>query len=318
MRSYIIRRLLLGILVLFLVSVVVFGVMRLLPGDPLILFMSQQETEAFTEQQILELKKLYGLDKPLIVQYLDWMNGVLHGNLGESYPFREDVAGMVVERLPVTLFIASLATILGSSLGIFFGVICAVRRGKWIDTILTVMANLGITLPNFWVGILLIYIFAFKLNLLPIHGYTSPFQNFGLSMAQLIMPVFCLSLNLMAGLTRQTRSSMLEIIQQDYIRTAWAKGLRERAILIRHTIKNALIPVVTTMGMHVSNMIAGSILIETVFNIPGMGRMIAEAIFNQDYQTVQGCVLVVAVGVVMVNLIVDISYSWIDPRIRYH
>jgi peptide/nickel transport system permease protein len=318
MTAYIIRRLLLGILVLIMVSLLVFLIMHLLPGDPLILHISQSDIGSYSEQQLAELRHMYGLDKPLMVQYLDWITGVCRGDFGTSFTFKQPVSMLLLERIPVTLNLSILAILCGSIFGISFGVICALRRGRWLDTTLTVLANLGMTLPNFWVGILLIYALSFKFNLLPTYGYTSPFEDIGSNIKQLIMPVFCLAIGVMAGLTRQTRSSMLEVIHQDYIRTAWAKGLSERVIVIRHILKNGLIPAVTTMGMHVSHIVGGAVLIETVFNIPGMGRLMRDAIFGQDYQVVQGGVLVIAVAVVLTNIIVDVSYSWLDPRIRYN
>jgi peptide/nickel transport system permease protein len=181
----------------------------------------------------------------------------------------------------------------------------------------SVLANIGITVPSFWVGILLLYLLSLKLGWLPPFGYTSPFEDFWLSTRQLIMPVFCLALFSIASLTRQTRSSMLEVIRQDYIRTAWSKGLRERVIIIRHALKNALIPVTTQLGLQVGIIIGGAVLIETVFNIPGMGRLMTQAVFGHDYQIVQSGVLIIATVVVLANLFVDISYGWLDPRIRY-
>ncbi len=202
-------------------------------------------------------------------------------------------------------------------IGIPAGVICAVRRGKWIDTVVTVLANIGITVPVFWLGVMLVYLFSLQLHWLPVQGYTSPFQDLGKSVRQLIMPIFCLSIFPIASITRQTRSSMLEVMRQDYIRTAWSKGLKERIIVSKHALKNALIPVVTLLGMSLSHIIGGSVIIETVFNIPGMGRMAVNAVFAHDYPVVQGFIFLIAVLIVTVNLIVDISYGWLDPRIRY-
>jgi peptide/nickel transport system permease protein len=183
---------------------------------------------------------------------------------------------------------------------------------------LTLLANIGITIPSFFIGVILIYIFTYKLGWLrPPTGYVSPFTNLGINLQQIVMPVVVLSIFLMASLTRQTRSSMLEVIQQDYIRTAWAKGLREQLIIVRHTLKNGLIPVVTTMGMHVSMIFGGAVIIETVFNIPGMGRLMRDAVFSYDYQVVQSGVLIIATVIVLTNILVDISYGWFDPRIRY-
>ena len=317
MTNYIIHRLLMGLIVMILVSLLIFSVMHLLPGDPLLLYVGENEIGSLTPELLKSLQHDYGLDRPMVVQYIDWVGEVLHGNLGTSILYGGSVKKLIAERLPITFHLGSLAFIFGSIVGIFFGVICALRRGKWIDTVFTIVANTGITLPSFWVGILLIYFFSLKLGWLPTFGYTSPFTDFWLSTKQLIMPVFCLSVFLIASLTRQTRSSMLEVIQQDYIRTAWAKGLRERVVIIRHTIKNGLIPVVTTMGMHVSLMVGGTVLLETVFSIPGMGQLMRDSVFSRDYQVVQGGILIISMVIVVINIIVDVSYGWFDPRIRY-
>lgn len=319
MVAYITRRIMLGILVLLLVTILVFLVMRLLPGDPLTLYISQSQMSSgqLTTEQMDELRHQFGLDKPLAMQYIDWMKGVLHGDLGKSIFYNVEVGRLIAQRMPITIYLGVLAFIFSSIVGIFFGVICAVRRGNWIDNVVTVIANIGITVPSFWVGILLIYVFSLKFHWLPTGGYTSPFTNLGLSMRQVIMPVFCLALFSIASLTRQTRASVLEIVRQDYIRTAWSKGLKERIIVFRHTIKNALIPVITILGVQVSLIFGGAVLIETVFNIPGMGRLMTQAVFQHDYQVVQAGVLIIAAVVVLSNLFVDISYGWFDPRIRY-
>jgi peptide/nickel transport system permease protein len=317
--AYIIRRLLLGILVLLLVTVLVFLVMRILPGDPLTLFISQSQLASgqLTVDQLAQLRHEFGLDKPLAMQYFDWIGGVFHGNLGKSVFYATEVGTLIKERMPITLYLGVLAFIFSAILGILFGIICAVRRGKWIDSVVTVLANTGITIPSFWFGILLIYVFSLQLHLLPTGGYVSPLTDFAKNTRQVIMPVFCLSLFSIASLTRQTRASVLEVVKQDFIRTAWSKGLRERVIIFRHTIKNALIPVITILGVQVSLIFGGSVLIETVFNIPGMGRLLTQSVFQHDYQVVQAGVLIVAAVVTLSNLIVDISYGWFDPRIRY-
>jgi peptide/nickel transport system permease protein len=317
MTAYIIRRLFMGIIVLVMVTIFVFSVMRLLPGDPLTLYIGQNELGNLTPEQMDKLRHEFGLDQSPPVQYVRWIGGVVRGDFGLSIFYKDNVGHLIAQRIPVTIYLGALSLIFSAMLGILFGVICALRRGKWLDTVFTVLANIGITVPSFWVGILLMYFLSLKLNLLPTFGYTSPFTNFWLSTRQIIMPVFCLSLFSIASLTRQTRSSMLEVVRQDYIRTAWAKGLRERVIVIRHTIKNALIPVVTQLGLHVGIVFGGSVLIETIFNIPGMGRLMRDSIFGHDYQVVQGGVLVIAMIVVLVNIVVDISYGWFDPRIRY-
>jgi peptide/nickel transport system permease protein len=318
MTTYLIRRLLQGILILFIVTVLVFVVMRLLPGDPLSLYVSQKDIGQLTPEQLEALHHQFGLDKPIPMQYVSWIGGVLHGDFGISiYYNQQRVSYLISSRLPITIHLGVLAFAISSVLGIFFGIICAIRRGSWIDNIVTFVANIGITVPTFWVGILLIYVFAMQLKWLPTTGYTSPFDDFWLGTKQLIMPVFCLSIPGIAGLARQTRSSMLEVVMQDYIRTAWAKGLHERIIILRHEIKNGLIPVITILGMQVGMVFGGSVLIETVFNIPGMGRLLTQSVFAHDFQIVQAGTLMVAGIVVVSNLIVDISYGWFDPRIRY-
>lgn len=319
MTAYIIRRLLLGLVVLLLVTVMIFSFLRLLPGDPLYLFIDPTTSESLTPEARQQLMHQYGLDASLPVQYFNWIKGILHGDLGKSTSANgESVNTLVANRIPTTFYIGTLAFILGSVVGITLGTICALRRGKWIDNVLTVIANIGITIPSFFIGIILIYIFTYKLGWLrPPLGYVTPLSNFFVNLQQIIMPVFVLSIYLTASLTRQTRSSMLEVTQQDYIRTAWAKGLRERLVIVRHTLKNGLIPVVTTMGMHVSMIFGGAVIVETVFNIPGMGRLMRDAVFGYDYQVVQGGVLIIATIIVLANILVDISYGWFDPKIRY-
>ena len=317
MYAYIVRRLLTALVVLLIVSAVVFIIMHLLPGDPILLYLSQDTVTAFTTEEIITARHEFGLDKPLIVQYLNWLSGVLHGDLGESIFRSTKVTEEISAALPITLYLGTLAWVISHIIAIPAGVICAVKRGKWIDTILTITANIGITAPQFWVGILLIYVFGLYLNWLPIFGYTSPFDDLWLSIKKVIMPVFCLSLVPLSGCVRQTRSAMLEVVRQDYIRTAWSKGLAERVVILRHAIKNGIIPVVTLAGMAVPLIIGGQVLIETVFGIPGIGRLSVTALFSRDYAIVQGIVLVIAVFVVLVNLLVDIAYGWLDPRIHY-
>ena len=317
MTAYIIRRLFMGVIIILIVSMMIFLFMRLLPGDPLVVYVSRSDMIDLSEEQMENLRIKFGLDKPMPMQYINWIAGIFQGNFGTSLYYNEDVGRLIAERMPITIYLGFLAFILSGILGISFGVICALRRATWIDTVVTFLANTGITMPSFWVGIILIYLIALKAGLLPVHGYTSPFEDFWLSTRQAIMPVICLSLFSIASLTRLTRSSMLEVVKQDYIRTAWAKGLRERMIILRHTIKNALIPVITVMGLQIAFIFGGSVLIETVFNIPGIGRLMTSSILEQDFQVVQAGTLIIATVVVLVNLIVDISYGWLDPRIRY-
>jgi peptide/nickel transport system permease protein len=263
------------------------------------------------------LRAEFGLDKLLPMQYADWVAGMFRGNFGRSTANGESVAKLMAQRFPVTIYLGILALIVSSVLGILAGLACAIRRGGPQDAIVTLVANFGISFPNFWLGILMIYLFGLLLGWLPSHGYTSPFQDFWLSIRQLVMPVFCLSAFAIGGNARQTRSSMLEVVRQDYIRTAWSKGLREWDVVMRHTVKNGLIPVVTLIGMQVRMLFGGQVVIETVFNIPGVGRLLVASVLNRDYAVVQSICLVIGVAVVLINLAVDVSYIWFDPRIQY-
>lgn len=313
MIAYIIRRLIQVVVTLFLITVIVFLVMRLLPGDPITLY----TTEILTPQQRAELIEMYGLDQPLVIQYTTWISDVLRGDFGMSPTQGSPVNELIARNLGRTVHLGSLALVLGIILGIPAGIVAATRRGKWQDTAATLFSNIGICVPSFWLGVMMIYLFAFYLRVLPSHGYTSPLIDFGLSTKQLIMPLICLALFPMASLARQTRSSMLEVLRQDYIRTAWAKGLSERKIIIRHVVKNGLIPIITLIGLQVPRLISGAIIIETVFSIPGFGRLLMVSALSKDYQVIQGGVLVAAALVVLSNLVVDLCYGWLDPRIQY-
>jgi peptide/nickel transport system permease protein len=317
MTAYIIRRLMHAVLVILIVSLIVFLLMRLLPGDPILMYVASGDLQSFSVEQIAHLKHELGMDQPLLVQYFDWLWNAVQGNLGKSLLHRYDVLEEISNRLPITLYLGLLAFAIGCIIGPLLGVISAVRRGKWLDNLVTVIANLGITAPPFWLGIILIYVFSLYLRLLPVYGYTSPLVDLWKNLQQSIMPIFVLATFPIASAARQTRSSVIEVMRQDYIRTAWAKGLSERVIIIRHVLKNALMPVVTLQGMLLRNIIGGSVIIETVFVIPGMGKLAVDGMISQDYTVVQGVILVVAVTVVVSNLIVDVLYGWLDPRIQY-
>ena len=292
--------------------------MRLLPGDPLVIFMGRAAgTGAMSQEQLEHLRVEYGLDKPLMVQYFNWMKGIFQGDLGTSIYYHEHVGRLLLERFPITLDLGLRAFVLSNFLGIVMGLFAALRRGKWIDTVATVFSYVGVTVPVFWLGILLMYAFGLKLGWLPIAGYTSPLDNFWMNTKQSIMPVICLTVMGLAVTARQMRSSALEVSQQDYIRTAWSKGLTERVVVMRHMLKNSLIPVITLMGIGLGLMFGGQVLVETVFAIPGIGRLLVSSVFAQDYQVVQSGTLVIASIIILSNLVVDISYGWLDPRIRY-
>lgn len=317
MFAYIVRRLFQCAIVLIIVTVIIFITIRLLPGDPLLMLISQTESEKFSQQQLAELRTQYGLDKPLLVQYFEWAGNILRGDLGRSIISKLPVHEEILRRIPITFHIGILSFLISIILGIPAGIICAVKRSTWVDNVVTTLANLGITVPNFWLGILMIYLFALYLGWLPTMGYTSPFKDFWLSTKMLIMPVFCMMIGAVSMNTRQVRSAMLEVLHQDYIRTAWSKGLRFRIVILKHALRNAIVPIVTLLGLAVPLLLGGSVLIEQVFAIPGMGRLAVDAIMRQDYPYVQAISLLMAAIVVFANLFVDLAYSWIDPRVRY-
>ena len=317
MARYILLRLLHGLIVIVIVSIFVFLMMRLLPGDPVLLYLDRAAIVNVEPETLEKLRAEFGLDKPLVVQYLNWINDIIHGDLGTSLFQRLPISSIIKQSFPITAHLGILSLLISSVVAISAGIVCALKRGSWLDTLVTSLTNIGVSAPIFWLGILLIYLFGVNLKWLPIYGYTSPFENFWLSTRQVIMPIICLSVISISFITRQTRSSILEIIKNDYVRTAWAKGLNERTVITRHVLKNSLIPIATLIGLKVSSIISGSVLVETVFNIPGVGRMMVNALFSHDYPIVQGGVLLIATFVIVMNLLVDISYGWLDPRIRY-
>ena len=317
MGSFIVRRLIQAVLVLLIVSLAIFFMMRLLPGDPIVMYMSASSANSMSEQQIAILRHEFGLDQPILIQYLHWTAGISHGDLGKSIIYSTPVRNLLAKTVPVTLNLGILAFVFANVLGIIAAIISAVRRGKTADVLVTVGANIGITIPIFWLGIMLIYLFGLKLHWLPIQGYVSPGEDLVQNIRHLVMPVFCMGIFVVGACARQVRSSMLEVIHQDYIRTAWSKGLSERRIIFKHVMKNAMIPVFTLMGMHLATILGGSVLIETVFNIPGLGRLAVNSLLSLDYPVVQGITVLMAMMVVITNLVVDITYGWLDPRIRY-
>jgi peptide/nickel transport system permease protein len=312
MFSYIIKRLLTAVLIVFLVSIFAFSLMHILPGDPIRLALG----EGVPQETVDEYSAKYNLDKPLITQYLIWIKGILRWDFGESILYQEDVGELMAEKLPVTLSLGIPAMIVAVIAGVMFGVITAIKRGTWIDQGISFFANVGIGTPLFWIAIFGIFLFGLELRVLPIQGYISPFKNFVQYLYKAILPVVCMALLFIAVITRQTRSNMLEVINQDYIRTARANGLSERSVIFRHALKNALIPVITIVGLQMRIIVGGSVVIERIFNIPGIGAFLMKGITNRDYLVVQACVLVISIVTVLLNLIVDITYGFIDPRIR--
>ncbi|MFC1534714.1 ABC transporter permease [Thermodesulfobacteriota bacterium] len=313
MTVFIIRRVILAVIVLIIVSLIVFSMLHMLPGDPARVMLGEDPSR----EQVEALRHELWLDRPLTVQYIHWIGNVLQGDFGKSVVNNLSVRELIAIRVPVTFHLGLTAMVVSVFIGIPLGIISAVRRGSALDSVITVSANFGMAVPIFWLGILLVYLFALKLGWLPVQGYTSPFDDLWLSVKKLIMPAMCLSVVPLAVITRQTRSSMLEVILQDYIRTARSKGLKKSVIITGHALKNAIIPVITLLGMQLRYLVGGSVLTESVFNVPGMGRLMVRAVFDKDFLTVQGCIMTVSLVVVLANLAVDISYGYFDPRIRY-
>jgi peptide/nickel transport system permease protein len=306
------RRLLQVIPTLILVSVIIFLLQRLLPGDPA-LVMAGEERDP---EVIAQIRAQYKLDQSLPVQYVAWISGVLRGNLGESMRLKEPVLSLIIEKFPVTLQLATMALIISLAIGVTAGVISAVRKNTAVDYTANVLGLIGISMPNFWLGILLIYLFAVTLGWLPASGYVPPTENLAQSLKTTILPAFVLGNSFAAVLMRHTRSAMLQALTSDYVRTARAKGLSERTIIIKHALRNALTPIITLGALEFGTLLSGAVLTEQVFLIPGFGKLIVDSVFNRDYAVVQGVTLVTATVYVLLNFMADIAYTIANPKLR--
>lgn len=314
MRQYILRRLVFGLMVLWGVSVIVFLLMRLLPGDAVIVLLGEELT---TREQIEAVRTKLGLDKPIHTQYFVWVKDILRGNLGRSLQTDEPVLGRIMERLPVSLEIALLAMATAIMIAIPVGVISAIRQDTTLDYSLRLVSITGLSTPSFWLGTILLVLPSIFFQWVPPLGFVNFFEDPLGNLQQVVFPVMVLGFTLSAGVMRLTRSALLEVLRQDYIRTAWSKGLREFSVISRHALKNALIPVVTLWGVQIGRLLGGTVILETIFSLPGIGRLTLEAITNRDYTQVQANVLFFALIFFTSNLIVDITYGWLDPRIKY-
>lgn len=310
--SFILRRLGAIIPTLFFVSVMIFGLQQLLPGDPAIAMAGEERDP----NVIAYLRGKFHLDEPLPVRYGYWLKGVAHGDLGESVRIQRPVSSLILEKLPVTLELAGFAMVFALAIGITAGIVSAVYKDTWVDYAANVFALWGLSTPNFWLGILLILLFAVKLGWLPASGYVSPFEDLKGNLASMVLPAFVLGNALAAVLMRHTRSAMLQVLSSDYVRTARAKGLDERVVILRHALRNALVPVVTLTALQLGELLSGAVLTEQVFSIPGFGKLIVDAVFNRDYSVVQGVVLFTATAYIVLNLLADVAYVLINPRMR--
>jgi peptide/nickel transport system permease protein len=315
MHKYVIRRLLLAIPVLLLSSLIVFGLMRVMPGDALTALMAESGNVSARELQ--KLRKNLGLDLPYHEQYLIWMWQMVSFNPGDSIFTNEPIPVALKKSIPVTIELAVLAMVLGLLIAIPVGVVSATRQDTPSDYVGRLVAISGLSLPDFWLGTLVITFAAIWFSWIPPLGYTSLWESPWRNLQQFLLPAAVLGFRLAAATMRMTRSTLLEVLREDYVRTAWAKGLGERMIVYKHALKNALIPVVTIVGGQFGTLLAGTVIVETIFALPGMGRLTVEAILFRDYPVVQTNVMLVAGTLVALNLLVDLTYAWLDPRIHY-
>ena len=313
MGVYILRRLVAMVPVLLLVSLIVFSLVHLTPGDPALTMLGEEATP----QAVAALRAKLGLDQPIPVQYVKWLAAVLQGDLGRSIRSNQPVTEAIAERLPVTVELAILAIIISLSIAIPAGIIAAMRRNSALDASATVVALLGVSLPNFFLAILLVYLFAVQLRWLPPFGFQPLKAGLWANLKGMILPAITLGTALAAIVTRMMRSSLLEVLDQDYIRTARAKGLTEGRMVRFHALKNALMPVVTVVGLQIGGLLGGAIITEQIFVLPGLGRLLVDAIFQRDFPLIQGVVLFVSFAFLFSNLAVDLAYAYLDPRIRY-
>jgi len=310
--EFLVRRALISIVTLVVISLVVFTGVRMIPGDPARVMAGTEADEAGLD----EIREKYGLKDPVPVQYLRWVGLALRGDLGESIRTRQSVAWTVAIKLPITIELAGFAILIAVAIAIPAGVLAAVRRNSVWDLLASGASLCGVSVPNFWLGIMLILLVSVRLGWLPASGFVPFWEDPLGNLQRMIMPAFVLGTALAAVLMRQTRNSMIEVLSADYIRTARAKGLAGRAVVFRHAIRNGLIPVVTVLGLQMGALMGGAVVTEQIFVVPGFGRLVVEAVFTRDYPLVQGVVLITASAYVLVNLAVDVSYSFLNPRIR--
>jgi peptide/nickel transport system permease protein len=311
-RAYLLKRVGTIVPTLLFVSMMIFGLQQLLPGDPAKVLAGEDQDPTV----IAYLTKKMHLDEPLPVRYVYWLGGVVTGDLGESQRMQKSVTALIAEKLPVTIELALLAFVIALAIGIPAGIASAIYKNTWIDYVANGVALWGLSTPNFWLGIMLILLVSVQLGWLPASGYVSPFEDLKGNLAAMIMPAFVLGNALAAVLMRHTRSAMLQVMSSDYVRTARAKGLDERVVILKHALRNALVPVVTLSALQLGELLSGAVLTEQVFTIPGFGKLIVDAVFNRDYAVVQGVVLFTASAYILLNLLADIAYFLVNPRLR--
>ena len=312
MVSYLVQRLGIGVATLVLASIVVFSVLEVLPGDPARLMLGMNASQ----EQVDVLRQEMGLDQPVASRYLAWVGGMANGDLGRSYTYSSPVTELIGERITVSLPLALMALLLSTAIALPVGLFSAARRGRPADTVAMSMAQIGVAIPNFWFALLLIYVFAVWLRIVPAGGFAGWSAGVWPAFKSLLLPAVALALPQAAILSRITRSALLEVLDEDFIRTARAKGLPQPIVLRRHALRNAMIPVLTIVGLQFAFLIAGTIIIENVFYLPGLGRLVFQAITQRDLIVVEGVIMVLVASVILVNLLVDLCYAVIDPRLR--
>jgi peptide/nickel transport system permease protein len=312
MLNYLLKRLAAIVPTVFFVTIIIFGLQQLLPGDPAVILAGENQDP----DVIAYLQKKMHLDKPLPVRYAYWVAGVFQGDLGESLRIQQPVLDLLKEKLPVTLELAAIAMLIALVIGIPAGIVSAVGKDTVWDYAANVIALWGLSTPNFWLGILMILLFSVSLGWLPASGYVSPFEDLQANLAAMIMPAFVLGNAIAAVLMRHTRSAMLQVLNADYVRTARAKGLDERTVVLKHALRNALTPIITLGALEFGTLLSGAVLTEQVFSIPGFGKLIVDAVFNRDYAVVQGVVLFTSSVYIVLNLLADLAYFLVNPRLR--
>jgi peptide/nickel transport system permease protein len=312
MFSYLLKRLAALVPTLFFVTIIIFCLQQLLPGDPAVILAGEDQDP----NVIAYLHKKMHLDEPMPVRYGYWIAGVLHGDLGESLRIQQPVLQLIQQKLPVTLELAALAMLIALVIGIPAGIVSAVAKDSAWDYAANMVALWGLSTPNFWLGILMILLFSVSLGWLPASGYVSPFEDLRANLAAMIMPAFVLGNAIAAVLMRHTRSAMLQVLNADYVRTARAKGLDERTVVLKHALRNALTPIITLGALEFGTLLSGAVLTEQVFSIPGFGKLIVDAVFNRDYAVVQGVVLFTSTVYILLNLLADLAYFLVNPRLR--
>lgn len=313
MYLYVLRRVVAALPIGLIVAIMAFGLVRLAPGDPAVVFLGP----GATDQEIWEIRRQLGLNQPLPVQFALWLGGVLRGDLGKSFFLGRDVTTAILERLPATIQLTVLALLFAICIGIPTGVLAAVKQNTIVDRVVMLLTLVGVSIPVFWLGLLLIWFFAVQLRWLPSGGYVPITDDLWGGLRYTTLPAISLGALHAALISRITRASLLEVLRQDFVRTARAKGLRERVVVYRHALRNAMIPTITVIGVSLGALLGGVVIVETVFTYPGIGRLVIQAVQQRDYNLVQGVLLFVAFMYVLVNLLVDVTYSFFDPRIRY-